>query len=130
MINTICSDLTNHEIIERELLCPAFQLHAGCACEINKALEGHLNADALICLLQSISLQDRKFDATVTKLFDQFEKHIIEEERDIFSWVRLSNVNLILLGRQMAERIIELNLVEHDTKKPLSVGRKESGTGR
>ncbi len=48
----------------------------------------------------------------MTKLFDQFEKHIVEEERDIFSWAKLSDVNLILLGRQMAERMIELNQAE------------------
>lgn len=112
----ICLELTVHTNIEEEIFYPA------CNGKIEEDLlkEAFVEHDAAKLLIAEIEggngQSDDFFDAKVQVLSEQIEHHVKEEETELFPQVRKADIDLKVLGEQLAER-----------KKELLKDYKESG---
>jgi hemerythrin superfamily protein len=100
----ICMELSIHTKIEEEIFYPA--------CEgkieedmLKEAYVEHDSAKLLIAEIEAGNGQsDEYFDAKVQVLSEQIEHHVEEEEKELFPKVRKADLDLAVLGEQMAER--------------------------
>jgi len=106
----ICDALKIHTTIEEEIFYPAFieatddkDLH-------HEALVEHNGAKQLIGEIEASGPDDDYYDAKVKVLSEMIKHHVKEEEQPggMFAEARKSNMDLDLLGQQMAERKAEL----------------------
>jgi len=106
----ICNALTVHMTIEEELFYPAFfeatedkELH-------HEAEIEHDAAKKLIAEIEASSPDDDYYDAKVKVLSEMIKHHVKEEEQPggMFAEARKSDMDLDVLGEQMAARKSEL----------------------
>jgi len=110
LVQQICLELEIHTRIEEEIFYPA------CIGEVEADLldEGLVEHDGAKVLIGEIIKADPSeefYDAKVKVLSEQIEHHVKEEEKyveGIFSKARAAGIDMIELGRQMAERKMEL----------------------
>jgi hemerythrin superfamily protein len=104
----ICLELTIHTKLEEEIFYPA--------CEgkieedlLKEAFVEHDSAKLLMAEIEAGNGQsDEFFDAKVQVLSEQIEHHVEEEEKELFPQVRKAELDLKVLGEQLAERKKEL----------------------
>src|SRR5215208_1103480 len=99
----ICLALQVHAQIEEEIFYPA-------ACEaikqdelIDEAIVEHAAAKQLIAEIEGMDASDELYDARVKVLGEQVSHHIEEEEDKLFRQVKSSELDLVALGKKMAE---------------------------
>lgn len=110
LVQQICLELEIHTRIEEEIFYPA------CNGEVESDLldEGLVEHDGAKVLLAEIIKADPSeefYDAKVKVLSEQIEHHVKEEEKyveGIFSQARTAGLDMMALGRQLAERKREL----------------------
>ncbi len=102
----ICNALTVHATIEEEIFYPAFleatddkELHHEAAVE-------HEGAKKLIAEIEASGPEDEYYDAKVKVLSEMIKHHVKEEEKPggMFAEARDSDMDLMEIGRQLAER--------------------------
>ena len=104
----ICLELSVHTKIEEEIFYPA------CDGKVEEDLlkEAYVEHDAAKLLIAEIEAGDGKsddfFDAKVKVLSEEIDHHVEEEESELFPQVRKADLDLDLLGEQLAERKAEL----------------------
>jgi hemerythrin superfamily protein len=104
----ICLELTVHTMIEEEIFYPA------CDGKIDedKLKEAYVEHDAAKVLIAEIEAgegqDDEFFDAKVKVLSEEIEHHVEEEEKELFPEVRKADIDLKVLGEELAERKSEL----------------------
>ena len=106
----ICTELKVHTLLEEEIFYPALRGKIDDD-DIDEALVEHDGAKLLINEIEASSAEANFFEAKVKVLQEQIEHHIKEEEQEsdnIFSQARKTDVDLQLVGQQMAERKAEL----------------------
>src|SRR5689334_21045566 len=106
----ICQALKVHTEIEHEIFYPAF-LEATEEKDIHHEAEvEHQGATRLIEEIEASGPNDDYFDAKVTVLSEMIRHHVNEEEKrdGMFAKARQSDMNLEVLGEQMAARKAEL----------------------
>ncbi|MDP8912487.1 MAG: hemerythrin domain-containing protein [Pseudomonadota bacterium] len=106
----ICTELKVHALLEEEIFYPALRgkIDDG---DIDEALVEHDGAKVLINEIEASGAEANFFEAKVKVLQEQIEHHVKEEEQEsgnIFSQAQKSEVDLQMLGRQMAARKAEL----------------------
>lgn len=128
----ICTALKVHTMIEEEIFYPAF-LEATDEKDIHHEAEvEHDGAKKLIAEIEASSPDDDYFDAKVSVLSEMIKHHVKEEEGPggMFSKSRSSEMDLDMLGEQLAARKAELESESDDMDEPPSGGRKGSQTER
>lgn len=104
----ICLALRVHTQIEEEIFYPAVKGPVE-EDEINEAVVEHAGAKDLIGQIESMTPDEKLYDAKVKVLWEQVEHHVKEEEGEMFPEVRDSGqVDLKALGAKMAKRKEEL----------------------
>jgi hemerythrin superfamily protein len=106
----ICLELKVHAMLEEELFYPALRGKIDDD-DLDEALVEHDGAKMLINEIEAGSGGDDFYEAKVKVLKEQIEHHVKEEERqsdNIFSQARKTDVDLDMLGEQMAMRKAEL----------------------
>ena len=106
----ICMELKIHAMLEEELFYPALRGKIDDD-DLDEALVEHDGAKMLINEIEAGSGGDDFYDAKVKVLQEQIEHHVKEEERqqdNIFTQARKTDVDLDVLGEQMAARKAEL----------------------
>ena len=106
----ICLELSVHAIIEEEIFYPA------CEGKIDEDLlkEAHVEHDGAKVLITEIGSgvpSEEFYDAKVTVLQEQIEHHVKEEEKRLegmFAQARKADLDLEALGRELAQRKLEL----------------------
>lgn len=104
----ICLELTVHTKIEEEIFYPAL------AGKVDEDLlkEAYVEHDAAKLLIAEIEAGSGKsddfFDAKVQVLSEEIDHHVEEEETELFPQVKKTDLDLDLLGEQLAERKKEL----------------------
>jgi hemerythrin superfamily protein len=108
--NNICNALTVHTTIEQEIFYPAFIEATADKDTHHEAVVEHAAAKTLIAEIQGMSATDDYFDAKVTVLSEMIKHHVKEEEQPggMFAEARKSDMDLHLLGEQLAARKKEL----------------------
>jgi hemerythrin superfamily protein len=113
----ICNALKVHTTIEEEIFYPAF-LEATDETDLHHEAEvEHNGAKKLIAEIEASSPDDDYFDAKVTVLSEMIKHHVKEEEQPggMFASARDSDLDLVALGEQMAQRKAELEAEADDS---------------
>ena len=106
----ICMELTIHTMIEEEIFYPACREAEVDSDKMDEANVEHDGAKALIAELEAGTPGDDFYDAKVKVLSEEIKHHVKEEEQKggIFSLAREAELDLAVLGQQMAARKKEL----------------------
>jgi hemerythrin superfamily protein len=100
----ICLALQVHAQLEEEIFYPAAREAINQAELINEAIAEHAAAKQLIAEIEGMDASDELYDAKVKVLGEQVSHHIEEEEDELFPQVKSSELDLVALGKKMAER--------------------------
>jgi hemerythrin superfamily protein len=106
----ICNALTVHTTIEEEIFYPAF-IEATEDKELHHEAEiEHDAAKKLIAEIEASGPDDDYYDAKVKVLSEMIKHHVKEEEQPggMFAEARKSDMDLVMLGEEMAARKGEL----------------------
>ena len=116
----ICTELKVHALLEEEIFYPALRGKIDDD-DLDEALVEHDGAKLLINEIEASGAEASFFEAKVKVLQEQIEHHVKEEEQEsgnIFSQARKADVDLKLLGEQMAVRKAELMQVAETSGLP------------
>lgn len=99
-------DLTVHEIIEEEILYPAFEEQSKLKDIVLEAFEEHHFADTVVEEIDGVPPEDETWGAKLTVLKENIEHHIEEEEGEMFKTARelFSEEELNKLGERLEAR--------------------------
>ena len=100
----ICLALQVHAQIEEEIFYPAAREAIEKAELIDEAIVEHAAAKQLIAEIEGMDASDELYDAKIKVLGEQVSHHIEEEEGELFPQVKSSKLDLVALGKKMAER--------------------------
>jgi hemerythrin superfamily protein len=104
----ICLALTIHARIEEELFYPALRKVIADEDLLDEAEVEHASAKELIAEIESMTADDRLFDAKIKVLGEYVMHHVGEEENELFPEARDADVDLKALGVQLSKRKAEL----------------------
>jgi len=106
----ICDALTVHTTIEEEIFYPAFIEATGDKELHHEAEIEHDAAKKLIAEIEASGPEDDYYDAKVKVLSEMIKHHVKEEEQPggMFAEARKSDMDLVMLGEEMAARKGEL----------------------
>ena len=116
----ICTELKVHTMIEEEIFYPAIRGKIEDD-DLDEAYVEHDGAKVLINEIEAGGPDEHFYDAKVKVLKEQIEHHVKEEERQsgtLFSQARKTDVDLVMLGEQMAARKVELMQMAETTGLP------------
>ena len=111
LVETACTELKIHSIIEEEIFYPAVRSKINEEGEnlLNEAAIEHEVADTLIDKLGEIDPSEPEYAACFTVLSEYVQHHINEEEKELFPKVKkMKELDLEELGGEMQARKDEL----------------------
>lgn len=104
----ICVELTVHAQIEEEILYPAAREVLDEQDLLDEAQVEHASAKDLIAQIESMETDEELFDAKVTVLGEYVNHHIKEEQDEMFTRLKKSDLDLEQLGEELYQRKSEL----------------------
>jgi len=108
IVRMACEKLTVHASIEEEIFYPAAREIDDVESLLNEAEVEHNTAKDLIATLDSMDASDPMFSATFTVLSEYIKHHVKEEEGELFTKVKKSDLDLDALGQELAAQADEL----------------------
>ena len=108
LVRQICNLLIAHSTAEEEIFYPAAREAIDLPELLDQAQAEHRSAKALMTQIERMDPSDAQYDATVMQLQEAIEHHVHEEEGELFPRVRESDLDLELLGEQIAQRMEEV----------------------
>ena len=90
----ICMSLSVHAQIEEEIFYPAVREAVGDDGLLDEALQEHAEAKQAVSDIQSMSADDKGYDAKVKELGKLIDAHVLEEREQIFLQARLAALDL------------------------------------
>lgn len=108
LVEEICFELTLHAMVEEELFYPAVRAAIDDDELMDEAEAEHAGIKDLIKQLEEMEPGDTRLDATVTVLAERVERHVAEEENNMFIKLRQVQLDIKALGRQIKERKDEI----------------------
>ena len=108
LVQTVCEELKVHAALEEEIFYPAVREAIDDEDLMNEAQIEHETAKMLIEQLENMGPDDPNFHATFTVLGEYVKHHIKEEEDEMFSEARKTDLDFEELGGRMRERKTEL----------------------
>lgn len=100
----ICKALIVHAQVEEEILYPAARSVMKDKALVDEALVEHASAKELIAHIQSVDPGEDLYDAQLKVLSEQVEHHVEEEENKMFPQLRLADLDLVTLGKEVMTR--------------------------
>jgi hemerythrin superfamily protein len=104
----ICMMLSVHADIEEELFYPAARTAEVKADLLDEAEVEHASAKELIAQIRAMKPDEALYDAKVIVLGEYVNHHVEEEETEMFPKCRKSDMDLVTLAEEMAQRKAEL----------------------
>lgn len=109
LVKKICDSLIAHTQIEEEIFYPAVREDIKDADDmVDEAVVEHQAAKDLIRQLQEMDPDEDLYDAKVKVLSEEIEHHVKEEEEEMFKAAKKSDLDLLALGQEMAQRKQEI----------------------
>jgi hemerythrin superfamily protein len=102
------SELEVHTKIEEEIFYPAVEKALQDHEMVEEARHEHQAAKNLIGQLKKMNEEDEPLEETFSELTENIEHHVEEEQNEMFPKVEDSEMDLMELGKRMAERKREL----------------------
>lgn len=100
----ICEALTIHAQVEEEILYPAARRVMKDKDLVDEALVEHASAKELIAHIEKMDPGEELYDAQLKVLSEQVEHHVEEEENKMFPQLRLADLDLVTLGKEIMMR--------------------------
>lgn len=104
IVATICEELTVHAMLEEEIFYPAFKAALKDKELVPEATVEHAAVKDLIAQVRDREPGGEDYDAKVKVMGEFVKHHVKEEHNEMFAKARKSKLDLVELGRQMAER--------------------------
>jgi len=104
LVATICQELTVHTAIEEEIFYPAVKAALDDHELVPEAVVEHGSIKDLIAQVQGQPAGGEDYDARVKVMGEFVKHHVKEEQNEMFPKARKADVDLMELGRRMAER--------------------------
>lgn len=125
LIGKIKQELTIHEILEEEIVYPAFEKQAKMKDIVLEGYEEHHVVDTIMSELLATDFSDETWAAKLSVMKENIEHHIEEEEGEMFKKARqiFSSEELDVLGRQIEARKRE---VKGESEEELQQTRDEA----
>ena len=114
----ICRALTVHAQIEEEIFYPAVREATGDDPLLDEALGEHAQAKELIAAIQGMKATSDNYDATVKKLADAIDEHVLEEREHIFMEAQQAPLDLRGLAVPLYERKKQLTAATEKRTRP------------
>jgi len=109
LVESVCTDLTIHAMLEEELVYPALREAIQDPDLMAEAAVEHESAKTLIAQLENMEPDDPNYFATFTVLGEYVMHHVKEEEGEMFPQARKAKeLDLEALGEQLMARKEEL----------------------
>ena len=112
IVAQICKELTVHAQIEEEIFYPAVKAALQDHELVPEATVEHASVKDLIASVQGETPYGEMYDARVKVMGEFVKHHVKEEEKEMFPKVKKTDLDLYLLGEQMAARKQELMAAE------------------
>jgi len=127
----ICALLTVHATVEEELFYPPAREALGEDADLmDEADVEHASAKDLIAQIQASSPDDLHYDAKVKVLGEYIDHHVKEEEGEMFTQLKKTDLDLDAIGEELAARkealMEELGLSDEEPA-PKPKARKTAG---
>jgi hemerythrin superfamily protein len=106
--NQICEALTVHAQIEEEIFYPAARQVVDEEDVVDEADVEHATIKGLVGRIEQVGSSDEHYDALVKVLGEYVKHHVKEEEQSLFPKLRGTELDLNVLGEQLAARKGEL----------------------
>lgn len=103
LVRKVCAELLIHFAVEEAIFYPVVRKEIHDDALMDEAWDQHDSAKSLIILLGKIPPDEPMFDAKVRALAEQVEHHIQDEEAVMFPKVLVSDIDLVVLGRELLE---------------------------
>jgi hemerythrin superfamily protein len=104
LVESICAELTVHTTLEEDIFYPAFKAALKDKELVPEAKVEHQSVKDLIAQVQGREPDGEDFDAKVKVMGEFVKHHVKEEQNEMFPKAKKSKLDLVELGRQMAER--------------------------
>lgn len=128
----ICAQVTQeleiHAKLEEEIFYPAVKKHVGEDDMLQEAKQEHQQAKEIIAELKKMSAEDEQFEEKFSELVEAIKHHVEEEEGELLPKVEESDMDLLEIGEQMAERKEEL--LEEIQPQAAQRSQRKTGGGR
>lgn len=108
LVSEICLELTVHAQVEEEIFYPAVKQALKDKKLIPEATVEHETLKSLIAQIEGVEPDGELYDAKVKVLSEYVQHHVKEEQNEIFPKAKSTNLDMVELGQQVAERKAEL----------------------
>ena len=124
----VAHELELHTALEEEIFYPAIKKYVGEEETLQEAEQEHQQAKDMISDLKSLNAEEGQFEKKFLDLVEAVRQHVQEEEGELLPKVEESEMDLLEIGEQMAERKEELleEMQPGDAQKL----QHKTGTGR
>ncbi len=121
-------ELTIHEILEEEIVYPAFEEQAKLKDIVLEGYQEHHVVDLILGEISGLSADDEKWGAKMSVAKENVEHHIEEEEGEMFKKARqlFEQAELEQLGQRLKARKLE---VQKENPEELQETREEAHEG-
>lgn len=97
-----------HAQVEEEIFYPAVKAALKDKELVPEATVEHATLKNLIAQIENVQPDGKMFDAKVQLLFEYVKHHVKEEQNEMFSLTRATNLDMVELDAQLASRRKEL----------------------
>lgn len=108
LVAQICTELSVHAQIEEEIFYPAVKQALKDKELIPEATVEHATLKDLIAQVEGVEPNGEMFDAKIKVMSEYVKHHVKEEQNEIFPKAKHTDLNMLELGAQLAERKAEL----------------------
>ena len=108
LVAQICQELSVHAQVEEEIFYPAVKKALKDKELIPEATVEHATLKELMSQIEGVEPDGEMFDAKVKVLSEYVEHHVKEEQNEMFPKAKASNLDMMELGAQIAQRKEEL----------------------
>jgi hemerythrin superfamily protein len=104
LVSQICTELSVHAQVEEEIFYPAVKGALDDNELVPEAIVEQATMKALISQVEGVEPDGEMFDAKIKDLSEYVKHHVKEEHTEMFPKAKSSDLDLMALGVQMAER--------------------------
>lgn len=109
LVEQICKELSIHAQVEEEIFYPAVQKALKDHELVPEAIVEHSTLKDLIAAVKGVEPNGDMYDAKIKVMSEYVKHHVKEEESEMFTEAKNTNLDLVKLGALMSERKIQLS---------------------
>ena len=104
LVSKICTELSVHAQVEEEIFYPAVKQALKDKDLVPQAIVEQATMKDLIAQVEGIEPDGEMFDAKINVLSEYVKHHVKEEHNEMFPKAKTTKLDMLELGRRMAER--------------------------